>query len=186
MNKSIEMKQFVLYMMYVWLFSLLLAAIVYTIDSYRRDTDNGLKTCFLDCKSKKRKLRIARIEMHTPFLIRVLFADKNSTECSYFYIPIWAIFAINQIFFTLTALKIHRTKQHHPENSRQIMVLLMASRELDQIEVINEEKYVSLEQSLFGSLFAKILSGPSMVGEMMLAILEWAYFERRSENLLAS
>lgn len=123
--------------------------------------------------------------MHTPFLIRVLFADKNSTECSYFYIPIWAIFAINQIFFTLTALKIHRTKQHHPENSRQIMVLLMASRELDQIEVINEEKYVSLEQSLFGNLFAKILSGPSMVGEMMLAILEWAYFERRSENLLA-
>lgn len=159
MSKSTETKQFVLYMMYVWLFSLLLTTIVYTIDSYRRDTDNGLRTCFLDCKLK-RNFRTARIKMYTPFLMRMLFSmerfsDKNSTECSYFYIPIWAIFAINQIFFTLTALKIHRTKPHQ-ENSRQIMVHLMASRELDQNEMINEEKYVSLELFLSGNLFAKI------------------------------
>lgn len=108
--------------------------------------------------------------MHTPFLIRVLFADKNSTECSYFYIPIWAIFAINQIFFTLTALKIHRTKQHHPENSRQIMVLLMASRELDQIEVINEEKYVSLEQSLFGNFIWTVYGGRNDVSYIGVGI----------------
>lgn len=54
------------------------------------------------------------------------------------------ILAINQTFFTLTALKIHRTKQHHHENTRQIMVLLMSSRELDQNEINNEEKYVVL------------------------------------------
>lgn len=54
MNKAIEMRQFVLYMMYVWMFSLLLAIIVYTIDSYRLDADNGLRACFLDCKFIKK------------------------------------------------------------------------------------------------------------------------------------
>lgn len=148
MNKSIEMSQFVLYMMYVWLFSLILAIIVYTIDSYRHDAENGLKACLLDCKftnfyyyyfdllKLKRKFRV--------------LSDKNSTECSYFYMPFWMIFAINQIFFTLTALKIQRTKQHHRDNTRQIMVLLMASRELDHNGINNEEKWV-LKKKLNGN-----------------------------------
>lgn len=138
MSKSVEIKQFVLYMMHVWLFSLLLATIVYTIDSYRRDTENGLKTCFLDCKYKNESVKWTCANFTTYLMV----LDKNSTECSYFYVPIWMIFAINQIFFTLTALKINRSKQHHQENARQIMVLLMASRELDQNTINNEEKYV--------------------------------------------
>lgn len=135
--------------MYVWLFSLLLAIIVYTIDSYRRDADNGLKACILDCRFNFSFSSFDILELkHKSHLFVFIgmcgwFPDKNNTECSYFYIPIWMIFAINQTFFTMTALKIHRTKQHRRENSRQIMILLMASRELDQNGVSNEEKWVS-------------------------------------------
>lgn len=63
-------------------------------------------------------------------------------QCSYFYIPMWIIFAINQTLFTLTTLKIQQKKPHHRENGRQIMVLLMASRELEQNRMDNEEKCV--------------------------------------------
>lgn len=56
MNKTIELKQFVLYMMYVWMLSSIFAIIVYTIDSYRRDADHGLKACLLDCKYRKKFL----------------------------------------------------------------------------------------------------------------------------------
>lgn len=77
-----------------------------------------------------------------------MFTDKNSTRCAYFYIPIWIILAINQTFFTLTAFKMERTKQQHRENARQIMILLMASRDLEQNGMTNEEKCVSSLENL--------------------------------------
>lgn len=96
--------------------------------------------------------------MHISHSFIIRFSDKNSPECSYFYIPIWIIFAVNQLLFALTALKIHRTKQHRHENTRQIIVLLMASRELDQNGINNEEGYVfrSLSNKSFaaGNLFS--------------------------------
>lgn len=46
---------------------------------------------------------------------------------------------INQIFFTITALKIHRSKHSNRENARQAVVLLMASRELQPIEMIHDD-----------------------------------------------
>lgn len=69
----------------------------------------------------------------------VKFAVKNDTQCSYFYIPIWVIFVINQTFFTLIAIKVRRSHESNRGSQRHVE-RLMNSAELRQNQINDEDK----------------------------------------------
>lgn len=79
-----------------------------------------------------------RYKILTKFL-KNLFTVKNDTQCSYYYLPIWIIFVINQTFFTLIAIKIRRSYGSNGGSQRHAECL-MNSAELRQSKMNDEDK----------------------------------------------